>query len=611
MITSQFWMTQVEFLNSTHETNFMFCPKTKAVLAAKGAKNIYEIDRGLAKSNLTVMFSFSALGVMCPPMIIYPYKRIREEIRKTIPDEWGYGISDNGWMTKQTFYEYISKVFHPFLVREKIKLPIIYFVDGHSTHLTLQVSQLCVQLGIILIALYPNSTRILQPADVAAFKPLKNAWNNAVLKWRRTNPGKNLTKDLFGPLLHDVVKSSILSNTLVNGFRACGLFPWDKTAINFSKCLGRSTKLGYQKMRSLSHHQEQDAFDQFCRIIGWEKVAQLEACKNDVNITSDFKDLQNLYTFFKSTSFKQILEEKQKSDAAVQTDIQNLSELSFIDISAIDEFVYTENEFDNLTDTLDKGSITGSEIQPTFEFLEPPPSALKFAQEQSKTHTAIDDILDWPETPLRKGTKPQKQKKSFVITNASWIKEEEKRKDEKRKLETDREEKKAKRIEKKRNKDNEKLKRETKKATNPCKLKQTNKNQRMLPKTNKPSVSSTVTTGALALREESPVEKMLVEIYDEISQDNENLQIQPREGNHIKNLFSNEICAAELGENSLCSGQMCFSCTKFMTAIPSSDNCGIRCSSCRREYHIKCLKKNNYTHIPIFTCKTCSSKTLP
>lgn len=132
----------------------------------------------------------------------------------------------------------------------------------------------------------------------------------------------------------------------------------------------------------------------------------------------------------------------------------------------------------------------------------------------------------------------------------------------------------------------------------------------MLPKTNKPSVSSTVTTGALALREESSGETMLVEINDEISQDNENLQIQPREGNHIKNLFSNEICAAELGENSLCSGQMCFSSTKFMTAIPSSDNCGIRCSSCRREYHIKCLKKNNYTHIPIFTCKTCSSKTL-
>lgn len=51
------------------ETNFMLCPKTKHVLAAKGSKNIYEVHRGLAKSNLTVMFSFSAAGIMTPPVI--------------------------------------------------------------------------------------------------------------------------------------------------------------------------------------------------------------------------------------------------------------------------------------------------------------------------------------------------------------------------------------------------------------------------------------------------------------------------------------------------------------------------------------------------------------
>ncbi|XP_055906110.1 uncharacterized protein LOC129941489 [Eupeodes corollae] len=61
------------------ETNFLLCPKSKSVLAAKGSRNIYEVDRGQAKLNLTVMFSFNAMGSMCPPMIIYPYKRFESK----------------------------------------------------------------------------------------------------------------------------------------------------------------------------------------------------------------------------------------------------------------------------------------------------------------------------------------------------------------------------------------------------------------------------------------------------------------------------------------------------------------------------------------------------
>lgn len=34
--------------------------------------------------SITVMFTFSALGMTCPPMIIYPYKRIPEKISVTV-----------------------------------------------------------------------------------------------------------------------------------------------------------------------------------------------------------------------------------------------------------------------------------------------------------------------------------------------------------------------------------------------------------------------------------------------------------------------------------------------------------------------------------------------
>lgn len=71
----------------------------------------------------------------------------------------------------------------------------------------------------------PNSTRILQPADVAAFRPLKSDLGTAV------------TKKDFASILKKVIDETVKPETLINGFKACGLYPWNPTSIDFQKCL--------------------------------------------------------------------------------------------------------------------------------------------------------------------------------------------------------------------------------------------------------------------------------------------------------------------------------------------------------------------------------------
>ena len=171
---------------NSDETCFMLCPKNKTVLAPKGAKNVYEIDNAPSKSNLTVLFTFSAEGEVTPPFIIYPYKRLPTSIANSVPNEWGVGTSPNGWMKQELFFEYIGNVFYPYLVKQNTTFPVILFVDGHSTHTSFQLSELCSQLQIILICLYGNSTRILQPADVSAFKPLKSFWKKRCIRMEKT-----------------------------------------------------------------------------------------------------------------------------------------------------------------------------------------------------------------------------------------------------------------------------------------------------------------------------------------------------------------------------------------------------------------------------------------
>ncbi|KAL1454530.1 hypothetical protein WDU94_010766 [Cyamophila willieti] len=80
-----------------------------------------------------------------------------------------------------------------------IEKPIIIFIDGHKSHLSLKTSDLCKQLGIVLISLYPNATRILQPADVAAFKPVKGNWKKAVHEWIRQGDNEIIVESDLPP----------------------------------------------------------------------------------------------------------------------------------------------------------------------------------------------------------------------------------------------------------------------------------------------------------------------------------------------------------------------------------------------------------------------------
>lgn len=63
-------MIQLEYLTQMRLTNV--CPKMKNVLALCGARNVYKVESGNSKLNLTVLFTFSASGVTTPLRIAFP-----------------------------------------------------------------------------------------------------------------------------------------------------------------------------------------------------------------------------------------------------------------------------------------------------------------------------------------------------------------------------------------------------------------------------------------------------------------------------------------------------------------------------------------------------------
>lgn len=87
-------------------------------------------------------------------------------------------------MNSDVFYEYIANLLDYWLEENKIPKPVVLFVDGHKSHMTMHLSEICDNKGIILYALPPNATHIMQPADVSVFRPLKAKWKDTIRQWQ-------------------------------------------------------------------------------------------------------------------------------------------------------------------------------------------------------------------------------------------------------------------------------------------------------------------------------------------------------------------------------------------------------------------------------------------
>lgn len=224
------------------ETAFFLAPKGMKCLLKKGDKAAYTMIANDEKECLTTLVTVSADGKIVPPMVVYSYERIPSHISNNMPADWAIGKSDTGWMTGQTFYEFVANIFHPWLIKHNIPLPVILFVDGHVSHLTMELSEFCSQSNIILVALYPNATHILQPLDVGIFHPLKNAWKNGVHNFRNENEGAKLKRENFAPVLKKVMDDAITSVIVASSFRTCGIFPFDANGIDYQKYFKTKTE---------------------------------------------------------------------------------------------------------------------------------------------------------------------------------------------------------------------------------------------------------------------------------------------------------------------------------------------------------------------------------
>ncbi|XP_076666524.1 uncharacterized protein LOC143368051 [Andrena cerasifolii] len=198
-------------------------------------------------------------------------------------------------MTLELFYEYIANKFYPWVAACRIQLPVILFLDGHVSHMTQPLSAFCHDHHIILVALPPNTTHLMQPMDVTMFSPLKAHWRKEVNAYRIENHVLSVAKHDFAVLLANVFTKMDLKTILSNGFSACGLHPFVIDKLDLSKVFIRSKNNDSET----TTNQEPSLIESFEKYIDPDTLKQFRAC-GEVEKWEGQTDDTNLYRVWKS-----------------------------------------------------------------------------------------------------------------------------------------------------------------------------------------------------------------------------------------------------------------------------------------------------------------------
>jgi hypothetical protein len=72
--------------------------------------------------------------------------------------------------------QWFNGVFLKYVREKNIKGQKVLFLDGHTSHISIELLECAIENEVTLLKLPPHTSSFLQPCDVSVFKPLKTAW---------------------------------------------------------------------------------------------------------------------------------------------------------------------------------------------------------------------------------------------------------------------------------------------------------------------------------------------------------------------------------------------------------------------------------------------------
>ena len=143
-------------------------------------------------------------------------------------------MQPRAWMTTYLFSAWISHFIGSIRQFDEISPDSrhLLIVDGHNSHVTLEVAKIAMDVGLDLLTLPSHTSHALQPLDVSIFKPLKQNFHQYRDYWMSRNIDVQATKVTLAQWVSLALRKALTERNIQTGFRKAGIYPINRNAVD-------------------------------------------------------------------------------------------------------------------------------------------------------------------------------------------------------------------------------------------------------------------------------------------------------------------------------------------------------------------------------------------
>lgn len=236
------------------ETGFTITSRLQKVLAKKNSRQIHKVTPGDSKEHISFVPTISAAGGLIPPLFIFTGKRFLAGVLDGSPPGSVAAFTESGYMRANIFKMYLTH----FINSIAPKRPVLLMMDGHGSHIDLLSVEMCMENGILLYALPPNTTHLLQPAEIP-FKRFKAEFDKSADRYRNGNNGALLTKYNFAKIIGEAYLTAYSPYAITQAYKATGIWPLNSSAIDPARIMPSlmTEKIAEPPARAAESHSRQ------------------------------------------------------------------------------------------------------------------------------------------------------------------------------------------------------------------------------------------------------------------------------------------------------------------------------------------------------------------
>lgn len=212
------------------ETSFCRDPTKTKVVGLVGYPSTRTISSP-GRENTSVLLCCSASGTKIPPLIIFKGLNVWNEwVYQNENCKTTYAATKRGWMETAVFVKFFITNFIPCVGSG----PTLLLYDGHSTHISIDLIEKAQEHNVTILKIPPHSSHLLQPLDLSVMKPLKDVWDQELVKWQRLHVAAKLPKKEFSRLISEIW-DHLDPQIIKNGFSKGGIYPFNRESVSEEK----------------------------------------------------------------------------------------------------------------------------------------------------------------------------------------------------------------------------------------------------------------------------------------------------------------------------------------------------------------------------------------